>query len=339
MANHLLSIIATTQRSLLYAVSAIVIMALASLNQTPVVATMTPATSSVLQIHSNVPVTSQGFALVPVQFISNGLRISGMLFSIDYDHTCLFFDPVDADRNGIPDNLLFNVPNQFSISATFDGSDADGEIDIMIVDYSPPFATFPDQIVVTIRLGSSCTPAAGDSVTAHVRFSQSPRPSLSTSSGTAAQGTFIDGSVLITANSPVQTPIPTATPTSAPTTQPTATIQPTVTVEPSPTLLPTPTIPGTIPGSIPGTIPSPTPISDRGKVFMPLILLGRSDAMNGATQIYLPMITVDCVVSEPPVSCPNEPPPEPLSTTPTSIGVDVNDLRERWPQPFHRKRS
>lgn len=62
---------------------------------------------------------------------------------------------------------------------------------------------------------------------------------------------------------------------------------------------------------------------------MPLILLGRHDVMNGATQIYLPMITVDCVAADPQVSCSSELPPEPLSTTPPIISVDMSDVDVR----------
>lgn len=248
MTERNLSKYSIIQRLLLFAACALAIMLLALLDRLPDKYTGSPNTGSVMQIKRDVPVSSNGWASVPVEFASNGLRISGALFSIDYDQTCLVFDPVDADRNAIPDNITFNLSNQFIAAASFDASDANGELDIVIVDYSPPYATLPDQVILTIRLAATCLPAEGTTIEAPVRFARSPSPSLSTSSGSAALGTFVDGSVLITANPAAPTLAPTATATPAPTVAPTAT----------PAMVPTATPdPGTIPPT-PGTIP-PTP--------------------------------------------------------------------------------
>ena len=242
MPEHDLSRFSTIQRFLLFAACALAVMLLALLDRIPDGRTRNPNAGGVMQIQRDAPVGSDGWAAVPVTFASNGLRVSGALFSIDYDQTCLVFDPVDADRNSIPDNILFNVPGQFIVAAGFDATDTDGELDIVIVDYSPPYATLPDQVLLTIRLAGACLPADDATIEAPVRFARSPSPSLSTSSGSAAIGSFVDGSVLITANPAAPTLAPTATATPAPTLEPTATATP---------------IPGTIPPT-PGTIP-PTP--------------------------------------------------------------------------------
>ncbi len=235
-------------RLLLFAALAAVIILLAALDSLSHPGTRAPHARSTLTIPSDVGVDSQGWATVPIRFASNGMQISGALFTLDYDERCLVFDPIDANHNGMPDNVIFNVSTQFIVSASFNALDTHGELHIMMVDYSPPYAVLPEQTVLTVRLASQCIPAHGESITAAVGFGKSPNPSLSTSSGSAASGTFIDGSVLITENPAVPTLAPTATATPAPTAEPTATATPIPFATP---------IPGTIPPT-PGTIP-PTP--------------------------------------------------------------------------------
>lgn len=242
MTERNLSRFSTVQRLLLFAACALAVMLLALLDRIPDKHMGSPHAGSVMQVPRDIPVGSDGWAAVPVAFVSNGLRISGALFSIDYDETCLVFDPIDADRNGRPDNITFNVSSQFIVVASFDATDTDGELDIVMVDYSPPYATFPDQVLLTVRLAGTCRPNGNATVEAPVRFARSPSPSLSTSSGSAALGTFVDGTVLISANPAAPTLAPTATATPSPTMEPTVT--------------PT-SMPGTIPPT-PGTIP-PTP--------------------------------------------------------------------------------
>jgi hypothetical protein len=169
------------------------------------------------------------------------------MFSVDYDERCLLFDPVDADNNHIPDNVTFHVPAQFIVSASFSANDLDGELDIMIADYTLPYAQLPDQALITIRLAPVCQAQEGSPITAPVVFSRAPSPSVGTGGGSEIRVDWADGSVLITANATVPPP-PTATATPMPTSAPTPTAIPAAT----PTLEPTSTPPGTIP-------PTPTP--------------------------------------------------------------------------------
>lgn len=244
MTERNLSRFSTIQRLLLFAACALAVMLLALLDRISEKQMGSPSAGSVMQVPLGIPVGSDGWSAVSVAFVSNGLRVSGALFSIDYDETCLVFDPIDADRNGVLDNITFNVPSQFIVVTSFDATDTDGELDIVMVDYSPPYATLPDQVLLTIRLAGTCSPAGDATIEAPVRFARSPSPSLSTSSGSVALGTFVDGSVLITANPAIPTLAPTATATPTPTGEPTAISTATP-------------IPGTIPPT-PGTIP-PTP--------------------------------------------------------------------------------
>ncbi|MCB0025750.1 MAG: hypothetical protein M9936_07615 [Caldilinea sp.] len=248
MSDNAQTTVFSIHRLLTFAALATAIIVLAQLNRLTSSGTASPSAVANLEIPVHVGVDSQGVAAIPVRFAADGLRISAALFSIDYDEQCLLFDPVDANRDGFPDNVLFNLPSQFIVSASFNALDTDGELHIMMVDYSPPYASLPEQTLLTVRLAARCTPAKGETITARVGFGSAPRPSLSTSTGSAANCTFTDGSVLFGADLPLPTLAPTATATPAPTVAPSAT----------PTIAPTATPdPGTIPPT-PGTIP-PTP--------------------------------------------------------------------------------
>jgi len=235
-------------RLLIFAALATAIILLAAVYGNLAPSTANPGAIASMEIPEQVKVDSQGWAEVPVRLVANGMQIGAALFSIDFDEQCLLFDPIDANRDGTPDNVIFDVPSQFIVSASFHALDTQGELHIMIVDYSPPYALLPEKAVLTVRLAARCVPANGEIISARVGFGNAPRPSLSTPSGSAVNAAFIDGSVLIGRDLTAPTLAPTATSTPVPTAQPTAT------QAPAPTSTP---IPGTIPPT-PGTIP-PTP--------------------------------------------------------------------------------
>lgn len=232
--------VASLQRMLLFFAAAAAIFVLAALHRISALSTAAPSANSLLEIPSESPLDTQFVAAVPVIFAANGRIANVTMFSVDFDESCLLFDPIDSDHNQIPDNVIFNVSSQFIVSAAFDASDTDSELDIMIADYTQPYTVLPDGVLVTLRLAATCQAPADAPITAPVRFSQAPAPSLSTGAGSELRVDWHDGSVLITANPAAPTPRPTATATPGPTS----------------TATPTPT-PGTIPPT-PGTIP-PTP--------------------------------------------------------------------------------
>ncbi len=238
--HYRLSPINSIQRTLLFTAATTVILVLATLHRIPSFPSTAPNVNSTLQIPSESPLDSRYTAAVPVIYAANGRTANVTMFSIDYDETCLLFNPVDADRNRIPDNVTFNVSSQFILSAAFNANDTDGELDIMIADYTQPYTLLPNGVLVTIQLVAICQAPANAPITAPVRFSQAPAPSLSTGVGSELRVDWSDGSVLITANPAAPTPAPTATATPEPTSLPTATSTPS-TIPPTPgTIPPTP---------------------------------------------------------------------------------------------------
>lgn len=85
---------------------------------------------------------------LPVAFATGDQQIASLIFSLDYDQNQLFFDPVDANQDAIPDNIHLNVPGKFIASASATLSDTQGELDFFVVSlFVPPpacpLATWP----------------------------------------------------------------------------------------------------------------------------------------------------------------------------------------------------
>ena len=189
---------------------------------------------------------SDGNVTFPVRLAANGATISSLLFSLDLDPQCLVFNPADADRNGRPDAVTISVPSGFTTSVAYDAGDADGELDLLVADYSPPFAILADGALASIRLGIACRPSDGTAIDIPVPFSLARAASFSMPSGSELPGQTVDGSIHVSGGKSFPTLVPTATSTPAPT-------------EP------------------PGTIPHPSPTPDKTPHFLPPLVAGRVD--------------------------------------------------------------
>ena len=188
-----------------------------------------------LSISSNIPANPNSTVVVPVLFTSNGIDISSIVFSIDYDETWLSFDET------IPNAINFSLPAGFAGDCSSDISDPDGEIDCFILDPLVPLSSLPDGVIVniTLRTKNPTSPVA-----AKAGFStSSPPTSFGGTAGQSVPGSTLDGSVQIGAGFPSwvylpliwkniltpPTPVPTVTvtPTDTPTTTPEPSVTPT----------------------------------------------------------------------------------------------------------------
>jgi hypothetical protein len=151
-----------------------------------------------LSIPGNISGAPGQVVRVPVWFTSTGQTIDTTAFSIDFDQVCLSFDPADADANGLPDAVIFNVPVDFTRTATYNAGDTDGEIDISIYDQVAPRATLQNGILLSIdfTVRSTCQAAPGSSNSARVGFSKDPTPSFA-SLGQSIPGAATDGFIRI----------------------------------------------------------------------------------------------------------------------------------------------
>ena len=130
----------------------------------------------------------------------------------DFDQSCLAFDEADEDENGVPDAISFDMSPQFFSSVSYSGEDTDGEIDIIIADYSPPLATLSDsERLISVRFTAVCQPADAAGAFVWIDFSSEPPVSLSGPTGQPVDGNAIGDSVLILPQ-PDYTPVPTPPP-------------------------------------------------------------------------------------------------------------------------------
>ena len=179
---------------------------------------------------------------VPITFDSDGAKVSTITFSVDYDESCLIFDPAGADEDSIPYSVKvpMTILNQFGeTKVEHDPQDTEGEIDAVLMDNNKPFAAMPDGVIMeitfTVTAGASCRQAE-----AGVRFSSDPPAAYGNDKGIPLKGTTEDGAVRIS----TPTPTPTSTATATPTLTPTPTHTPTATPIPA---NPSLTIPEAIP--------------------------------------------------------------------------------------------
>ncbi len=237
---------------------------------------------------------------LPIHLDTAGQKVSGVLFSVDYDPRCLEFEGADADGNGLPDGIQALTPPQFSFSAAFNPADAQGEIDVVLLDLSVPFAELPTGPLAILRFTTTCIPSAGGVESAVLRFSDRPQPSFGDPLGKNVAGVWAGGVIdildaaappatftptpypsatatpTVTATSTPVTPDPGATPPTEPAT-PTATVTsqpllPPVPPTPTPTHTPTATPP---PTSTPEITPEVTPGGQSAsELFLPFVQRG-----------------------------------------------------------------
>lgn len=130
---------------------------------------------------------------MPVTFVTEGSLISSIAFSIDYDEKKLIFDHTN------PLSVRFaNLPSDFTAWYTFDSTDTDGEIDIVITDTSFPLATLSDDSIVATILFTTRTPII-EGALAWVDVTEQPTHSFGSSRGLSVDGSSVNGSVRIAA--------------------------------------------------------------------------------------------------------------------------------------------
>jgi uncharacterized repeat protein (TIGR01451 family) len=144
-----------------------------------------PATGPALSMPEEVPVAGDRLT-VPINFAANGHPITSLVFSMDYDQSWISFDPTDRDGNGISDGVILNLPGAFDARVTFDGDDADGELDIFIADITPPLSAMSDGIVGFVTLNVEHSRATAQRA---VRFSAEPAASFGNTLGLSVPGT------------------------------------------------------------------------------------------------------------------------------------------------------
>lgn len=131
---------------------------------------------------------------MPVLFDPDGNSINSVAFSVDLDQTLLAFDANDGDGDGVPDGVQLNLPAGFSASVSYDETDGDGELDVVVFNFSANSAGLTAGELLSLSLT-----AAGnvETAVADVTFSQQPNASFGGTNGSSVPGTVTGGSVQI----------------------------------------------------------------------------------------------------------------------------------------------
>ena len=194
--------------------------------RTPTPTNTPPPERPSLSIPDEIPGTLDGPVAVPITFDADGARVSSIAFSVDYDESCLSFDPTDADSDGIADSVNLMVPEAFGTTwVGHDPEDADGEIDTVIADAIQPFEAMPNGVIMEIAL-TVTEEASCSEEEAAVGFSSDPHALYANDEGERLEGDTEDGSIRISTPTPTATAIATATPTFTPTATHTPTATP-----------------------------------------------------------------------------------------------------------------
>jgi hypothetical protein len=147
-----------------------------------------------LDIPNEVPAGPGSIVEMKLGLQTKGKAVNSLVFSIDFDEAWLTFDPADHDSDGMPDAITANLPQGFQVFSSFDTSDKDGELDLVIYNPLSPFASLSDGNLLSLRFKTGETP---DEYLAEVNASRDPQPSFGSVDGQSILGRVDDGSVRI----------------------------------------------------------------------------------------------------------------------------------------------
>lgn len=125
------------------------------------------------------------FNWIGVRLVPNGGPVGALALSLDLDPERFAFNRLDSDRDGEPDHWRLPAGNPGFASVSFDPSDGDGELDLLIADLSG----HPLTAGQLIEIGVPATAAARRGA----RISASPPPSFGSIDGSDLAGVAFDG--------------------------------------------------------------------------------------------------------------------------------------------------
>lgn len=96
---------------------------------------------------------------VPIQLTSNGNAVSAAGFTLDFDATQLHFDPTDANRDGLPDAITFQVPEGITTYANYNADRSRIEVALYHTTVDAPM--LGDHVIATVALQVNPNAAAG----------------------------------------------------------------------------------------------------------------------------------------------------------------------------------
>jgi len=155
--------------------------------------TSASASAATLTISGDLSGAPGSTVAVPISLTAAGNSVAAAAFAIDFDSAALSFDATDANSDGLPDAVQFNVPSGLMTSATYNV--AESRVEIIITGLMPPFPLLGDGTLATVNLTINGQ-ANGDATA--VGLSNS---SLGSDEGASIPVEVIDGTIDITGQS------------------------------------------------------------------------------------------------------------------------------------------
>ncbi len=182
--------------------------ATATSTSTPVpTATATPsAETPLLQIGSATAYYGEQVTL-PVTLTTNGADVGSAVFGINYDELCLGFNGADSNDDGLPDGVALTLPDGYFGSVTYQPSDTNGELDVLIARQSDSTPALTDGSLMTLTLTTRCDPFVGDTDSAEVDFAASPVPALANLSDQPLTVQTLNGGITIASRNKAYQPV------------------------------------------------------------------------------------------------------------------------------------
>ena len=162
----------------------------------------TQAQPSLSVVSVSTPVLPGETVQTPIIYAGNGSAVAAVVFSIDYEPSCLQFAGGDANNDGLPDGVQVSTPPDVSAQVSFDQNDGSGEIDFVIADLTPPLSPLPDGALAVLTFTALCDPSLSDVIYTPVNFSAATIASFSNLTGQSVPGSTTDGFVAIAGRRP-----------------------------------------------------------------------------------------------------------------------------------------
>jgi len=147
-----------------------------------------------LNLPVNYPAQFGKHVTLPISLDTQGKQVNSTVFSVDFDQTWLSFDNSDANGDGVPDSLTWNLPVGYKGYVFFDPARTNGELNFAVFNAASSAAVLPDGTLLNLKLNVK---NGTGSFLAQVKSSSDPLASFGGTNGESLAGVFNGGSVNI----------------------------------------------------------------------------------------------------------------------------------------------
>ena len=145
--------------------------------------------TAALAVSGNLTAAKGETIAVPIALDTANNAVGSAVFAVDFDAAQLSFDATDADADGIPDAVTFNVPSGLQAQASYNA--VESRVEVVIFDLQLPLDQLNGGTIVTVALQVNDDATAGETAVALTAAS------LGSTDGHNVPMTTADSSVMI----------------------------------------------------------------------------------------------------------------------------------------------